>query len=1527
MAHPNNRSNPYIGPRAFDTGEKLFGRDREISELVNILIPERIVLLYSPSGAGKTSLIQAGLIPILGKEGFNVLPIVRVNMEPSDENGLNDFNRYLYSSFISLEENLHAEEQTPLADLQRTSLDKYLNQRPKPDQPSNIFEGTPQDVLIFDQFEEVITLDPTDLQSKKEFFKQLGEALRDRNIWALFSMREDYIAALDPYSLEIPTHFHRRYRLDLLDPDQARQAIQQPARESGIVFSDNAAQELIDDLRKVQVQLPDGRAVEQLGAYVEPVQLQVVCYRLWHQSHAEQLEITPDDISIMGDVNQSLAAYYAESIKAIAGDIRVKERHIREWFERKLITESRFRGQVLMGEQESGGLDNNAIFRLIDTHLVRSEKRRGATWFELSHDRLIKPILDNNAGWFEKNLSLLQRQAALWIQQNRRDELLLRGEALAEALEWAEENSDELSNEESDFIDKCQELLERELFEQESQRQQLELANKLAKEQQERADIETRRANEQMEAARRLEARNRIISILGVVAFFLMIIALIIAYNAITQTRIARIRQLDSQVQINMDKNSDLALLLGVEAYHLDRNNAEANHALLTALQQSPQLMAIRYEHNAHVKGIAFQPEIDNLISIDKDAKMMLWDTSNFNKPNPQNIIEIDVPEFNIPALSPDGKLLAFVGENESIMLWDLSNPNQPAPINAQFAEQSASITSLALISGGKIFVSGDETGNIRLWDLNDPARPRPLGEVKINDKVWSLAINPNNKIMASGSDNGIIQLWDLSDPNNLNPLGNQFVGHKGAVTALAFSLNGRSLATGGVDETIHLWDLSKPDAPNELDLTLIGHSGEVDSLAFSPDGRSLVSGGVDTALYIWTISDLPRFAMIDQIYGHTGAVESLTYSPDGSTLVVGERDGSITLWDMGNPQSPSPIDTPPVSHKGVVQIVAYSPNGKILATGGIDQSIMLWDLSDPYKPIQYGPPLLGHTSAVMSLAFSPDNRMMASGSFDGAIALWDVSDPRQTIQLGQIDVYTNTINSIAFNKDGSTLTSGSKDGTIVFWDVSNPGQPDQLGPSHKNYGSSNCVAISKDNSFAAFGNNDGTIELWNLSNPRKPNLYGSRFIGHKGAVKTLAVTMNGNTLATGGEDGIIRLWDLSNLDSPIRFDYPLTGHAGVIYSIAFSPEGGSLVSGGRDQTIRLWEISGAHQPAKYNPPLTGHTKGVISLDFSPVDNIFATVSRDQTIRLWSIDDQQQIISLSEVKAGIGEINSIMFSPEGKIIASGSEEGVILLFDVSDPRLPSQISPNIISSESEVNSVTFNPDGKILAAGNEDGTILLWEVSNPQQPVQISNRSIKHTTAVNSVTFSPEGEILASGDEQGIIRIWSLEELSQLTELAPNLGTVRSLAFSPVGELLATTHTGSGINLWDVSNPREPVQIGLTLSSGASDIYSIAFNYDGTILASGGGYDDGIIMLWDIKNPRQPTPLGQINGHDDVIRSIAFNLDAQILASVGGDKSIRLWYMNADVWEKLACQRANRNLTQEEWEALLDFKGFEETCP
>lgn len=284
---------------------------------------------------------------------------------------------------LSLEEALPEEQRLSLQDLAGMTLDDYLIRHVRPEGAS------PYDVLIFDQFEEVLTTAPTDHENKLAFFDQLGKALRNKDRWALIAIREDYLGALAPYTRPIPGRFAATFRLDLLGMEGAMQAIQRPVQTQAVEFSPSAAQKLVDDLRRTHVQLPDGSLVEQLGPHVEPVELQVVCYRLWQGLSRAEMLIDESHLSGVGNVNQSLADYYSTSVKAIAQRYLASERVIREWFDRKIITPEGIRGQVLMGSESSDGLPNSVVRLLEDAHIIRGEKRAGKTWYELSHDRMI----------------------------------------------------------------------------------------------------------------------------------------------------------------------------------------------------------------------------------------------------------------------------------------------------------------------------------------------------------------------------------------------------------------------------------------------------------------------------------------------------------------------------------------------------------------------------------------------------------------------------------------------------------------------------------------------------------------------------------------------------------------------------------------------------------------------------------------------------------------------------------------------------------------------------------------------------------------------------------------------------------------------------------------------------------------------------------------------------------------------------------------------------------------------------------
>ena len=396
--------NPYVGPRAFVTGEPLYGRDRERAELLDLLIAERVVVLHAPSGAGKSSLVHAGLIPDLIAEGFFVWPVIRVGMEH-----VGSANRYLASALRCIEVGAEA-----------TSLAAALDGEER------------AEVLIFDQFEEVLTLDPNDRAAKHAFFAALGEALRSPRRWAVFAMREEFVASLAPYVRAVPTRMRATFQLELLGVAGALAAAQQPARAAGVEFEDAAARRLIDDLRQVKVQAADGATRVALGPFVEPVQLQVACRNLWGRLPEGDKQIDTGDIAAIGDVDAALTEYYDAEVAAVAGETAL-EREIRGWFDRALITEQGLRGQVLQTEGISAGLANAVIGRLIDAHLVRAEKRRGMTWFELAHDRLIAPVRASNARWIAEHLSAVQRQAELWDRGGRPESLLLADMAAIEA--------------------------------------------------------------------------------------------------------------------------------------------------------------------------------------------------------------------------------------------------------------------------------------------------------------------------------------------------------------------------------------------------------------------------------------------------------------------------------------------------------------------------------------------------------------------------------------------------------------------------------------------------------------------------------------------------------------------------------------------------------------------------------------------------------------------------------------------------------------------------------------------------------------------------------------------------------------------------------------------------------------------------------------------------------------------------------------------------------------------------------------
>ena len=506
--------NPFVGPRAFRKGELFFGREAEKEGLLNKLLPGGVTLLYSPSGAGKTSLIQAAIVPELGSMGFQIcgasgprFSALRVNLPPPPELQLK--NRYVFSVVNGLVGHLVRKEDAAVMTIE-DALDLFERRGPGGTEvggpaveageacgetsPSHTAaevgdagtrqtgegasvalrarraraENRPQQLVVVDQLEEILTLNPSNtVAGREEFFRQLGYALRRGRRWALLSMREDYIGRIDKYRRYFQNELRTTFRIDLLDTNAALRAIQRPAAECGVVVEDDAAQQLVDDLRRfradeppetvnalgpagVRNRRPGGRSLLALGRseqsipvaaepdgpvvyeYVEPVLLQVICDSLWRiLNKTDFTTISKADLARIKPYKTVLSKYYRQVVREAARKDSDTERAIRDWVEQHLITKNKMRRPTLTLPPVKD--ERSVVEALQRRYLIRDDPRPGGVWRELAHDMLVPPIVADNRAWRSANLQTWQVVADEWHRASQPYELLLTGQDLLEA--------------------------------------------------------------------------------------------------------------------------------------------------------------------------------------------------------------------------------------------------------------------------------------------------------------------------------------------------------------------------------------------------------------------------------------------------------------------------------------------------------------------------------------------------------------------------------------------------------------------------------------------------------------------------------------------------------------------------------------------------------------------------------------------------------------------------------------------------------------------------------------------------------------------------------------------------------------------------------------------------------------------------------------------------------------------------------------------------------------------------------------
>ncbi|MEJ2599878.1 MAG: BTAD domain-containing putative transcriptional regulator [Anaerolineales bacterium] len=1143
---------PYRGLTAFrekDT-EFFFGREDFASKLHQAVHSHPMVtVIVGSSGSGKSSVIAAGLLPLLRDEGYWLIAPFRPGAQPFDA----------LAGVLQpiLEPDLNATDS--MLEIKKLSKALYNGDLVLQQVVESILDkqyGKKRLLLVADQFEELYTL-CQEQETRRRFLDDILGAVESGRKYTpprfviLLSLRADFMG----YALS-----HRRLADILQDVslmlgpmtrDEMQAAIEMPAQKQGAAFEAGLVHRLLDDVGEEPGKLP---------------LLEFALTLLWEQ--ADEGWLTHAAYESIGKVDGALTRYADQVYGELDGSDRQRARRIFVQLvrpgegtqdTRRVATSSE------LGDELWDLVQHLANRRLV----VTGQDASGDETVEVVHEALIQRW-GRLRGWMDADRAFRTWQEGLraalrqWELSNNDEGALLRGVPLSQAEDWLAERRNELSLAELTFIQVSVALRERRQAERDRRR------------------------------------RRTVLGLAGglVIAVVLAIFAFWARASAQREAAVNHSLVLASSALSARDKGElDLALALALEAVDIEQPPAEAVRTL-SETAMGPGTRAVLSGHSKQVRAVAISPDGRLALSgscgaLDSSGECIRGELFPWDLESEAQLgrYEGHTGWVNSIAFSPDGERAISGSSDGKVILWDV----KPGRLIRQFEGHAGGVNSVAFNPDGEMALSGSDDNTLILWDLaSGEAIRRFEGHT---DGVNSVDFSSDGQTALSGSKDTSIILWNVATGEEIR----RFEGHINEVTDVAFALDGRAVLSAG-DHTLRLWDLetgqeirqqhygnppklyavssdrhtalftmgalrvwdiegwreSQAALGSDLFLT---HEGWATSAAFSRDGHLALSGSEGGELRLWTLGVQTAFRRFET---DGNPLAALAVSSDGSRLLTGDMSDTVALWDGQRREVIRRLqgDAVAVSPNSI----AFSPDGKQAlvgsgdAFGGTDaRSLVLWDLETG----QVIHRLEGHKFILRSVAISPDGRFALSGSQggdEGELILWDLETGEQ---IRRFDT-TEDITSIAFSADGSRALTGSAFFyNATLWDVATGQEITRF------EGETNMVfdvAFGPDEKTALSTSADGSLFQWDLQTGEIIR----RFLGHDDLVWSVDVSPDGNFVISGAQDGEVILWDLATGEALRRF----SGHTELVPGVVFSPDGRTAYSVSLDGELIEWQVS-----------------------------------------------------------------------------------------------------------------------------------------------------------------------------------------------------------------------------------------------------------------------------------------------------------------------------------------------------------------